>query len=103
MNLSNDLQGTLTKEPKEELHALIEVHLNGTITFEKLLSVLHNEYRIPHKLVKVHIEYSGQLSFGKLLLYLKGIAEENSKIIHYFNRHNIQYMIKGYGYGYAIK
>lgn len=96
MTIPIQFQTKLRPEYEEGLSTLVEVQLNGNITFEKFLSVLQNDYKIPHKLLRVDVEYLGHSSFGKLLLHLQGKPEENAKIIQYFNQHTIQNIIKGY-------
>lgn len=95
MTIPQSFDSRLQQEQQTGLFPLIEIELNGTVPFEKFLSVV-NEYQIPHKVIKANIEYLGHSSFGKLLLHLQGNAEENTQVIHYFNQNNIQNTVKGY-------
>ncbi|MNJ85803.1 Methionine import ATP-binding protein MetN [compost metagenome] len=95
MTIPQSFDSRLQQKQQTGLFPLIEIELNGTVPFEKFLSVV-NEYQIPHKVIKANIEYLGHSSFGKLLLHLQGSAEENTQVIHYFNQNNIQNTVKGY-------
>jgi D-methionine transport system ATP-binding protein len=96
MTIPQELNYKLQKEEQEQLSPLIEIQLNGNISFDKLLSVIHNDHKIPYKILKADVEYLGNANFGKVLLHLQGNATENAKTIQYFNRKNIQNSIKGY-------
>lgn len=96
MTIPQELNKKLQKEPKDGLFPLIEIELNESISVEKLLSVIYDQYKIPYKLLKADVEYLGDSNFGKLLLQLQGEADENQKAIYYFNQNNIQNTVKGY-------
>jgi D-methionine transport system ATP-binding protein len=96
MTIPQEFNKKLQKEPHEGLFPLVEIELNENISVEKLLSKIYNEYKIPYKLLKADVEYLGDSNFGKLLLQLKGEAEDNQKAIYYFNQNNIQNTVKGY-------
>jgi D-methionine transport system ATP-binding protein len=96
MTIPQSLSSKLQQEQHSGLFPIIEIELSGNIPFEKLLSVVYNEHKVPYKLLKTDVEYLGKASFGKLLLYLQGNAEENTKVIQYFNQNNIKNIIKGY-------
>jgi D-methionine transport system ATP-binding protein len=96
MHIPQSLSTKLLKEPSEGLFPLVEIELSGNIAFEKLLSVVYADYKIPYKLITADIEYFGKANFGKLLLLLQGSSDENAKAIQYFNHNNIQNTIKGY-------
>lgn len=96
MTIPQTLSTKLQKEPQTGLFPLIEIELNGNISFEELLSVLHRQNNIPYKLLKAEIENIAKSSFGKLLLHLQGNPEENKTIIQYLDNRNIKNIIKGY-------
>lgn len=96
MTIPQELNKKLQKEPKDGLFPLVEIELNESISIEKLLSVIYDQYKIPYKLLKADVEYLGDSNFGKLLLQLQGEADENQKAIYYFNQNNIQNTVKGY-------
>lgn len=96
MTIPQELNKKLQKEPQEGLFPLVEIELNESISVEKLLSVIYDQYKIPYKLLKADVEYLGDSNFGKLLLQLQGEADENQKAIYYFNQNNIQNTVKGY-------
>lgn len=96
MTIPQEISKKLQKEPQNGLFPLVEIELNEKISVEKLLSVIYDQYKIPYKLVKADVEYLGESYFGKLLVHLKGKAEENQKVIYYFNQNNIQNTVKGY-------
>ncbi|MNU14924.1 Methionine import ATP-binding protein MetN [compost metagenome] len=96
MTIPQELNKKLQKEPKDGLFPLVEIELNESISVEKLLSVIYDQYKIPYKLLKADVEYLGDSNFGKLLLQLQGEADENQKAIYYFNQNNIQNIVKGY-------
>jgi len=96
MNIPQSISKRLQEEAAAGLFPLIEIELNGNIPFEKLLSVVYSDYKIPYKLITADVEYMGKANFGKMLLHLQGNNEENTKAIQYFNQNNIQNTIKGY-------
>lgn len=96
MTLPQELNNRLQKEPQDGLFPLIEIELNENISVEQLLATLYSQYKIPYKLLKADVEYVGNSNFGKLLLQLKGEAEENQQAIYYFNQNKIQNTVKGY-------
>lgn len=96
MTIPQEISKKLRKEPQNGLFPLVEIELNEKISVEKLLSVIYDQYKIPYKLVKADVEYLGESYFGKLLVHLKGKAEENQKVLYYFNQNNIQNTVKGY-------
>jgi D-methionine transport system ATP-binding protein len=96
MNIPHSLSTVLQPEASAELFPLIEIELNGNISFEKLLSLMYSDYQIPYKLINADVEYLGKENFGRLLLHLQGSSQENSQIIQYLNQNNILNTIKGY-------
>lgn len=96
MHIPQSLSSKLQQQPSAGLFPLLEIELNGNIPFEKLLSVLYSDYKIPYRLIKANVEYLGKANFGKLLLHLQGSLEENTKAIQYFNQNNLQNTIRGY-------
>ncbi len=96
MNIPQSLNSKLLKEPSEGLFPLVEVELNGNISFEILLAVIYQDFKIPYKIITADIEYLGKANYGKLLFQLQGSSDENAKAIQYFNHNNIQNTIKGY-------
>ncbi|HYK77007.1 MAG TPA: ATP-binding cassette domain-containing protein [Daejeonella sp.] len=96
MNIPQSLSSKLQQEPTAGLFPLVEIELNGNISFEKLLSVVYSDYKIPYKLITADVEFLGKAHFGKLLLQLQGNSDENQQAIQYFNQNNIQNTIKGY-------
>lgn len=96
MTIPQEFNKKLQKEPQDGLFPLVEIELNESISVEKLLSVIYDQYKIPYKLLKADVEYLGDSNFGKLLLQLQGEADENQKAIYYFNQNNIQNTVKGY-------
>lgn len=96
MTIPQELNKKIQKEPQEGLFPLVEIELNESITVEKLLSKIYDEYKIPYKLLKADVEYLGNSNCGKLLLQLQGKAEENQKAIYYFNQNKIQNTVRGY-------
>lgn len=96
MTIPQELNKKLQREPQDGLFPLVEIELNESISVEKLLSVIYDQYKIPYKLLKADVEYLGNSNFGKLLLQLQGETDENQKAIYYFNQNNIQNTVKGY-------
>jgi D-methionine transport system ATP-binding protein len=96
MTIPQEFNRKLQKEPQDGLFPLVEVELNESITVEKLLSKIYDEYKIPYRLLKADVEYLGNFNFGKLLLQLEGKKEENEKVIYYFNQNKIQNTVRGY-------
>lgn len=96
VNIPQSLSSKLQEHPQADLFPLLEIELNGNIRFEKVLSVVYSDFKIPYKLITADVEYLGKANFGKLLLHLQGSSAENEKAIQYFNHNNIQNTIKGY-------
>lgn len=96
VSIPQSFSNKLQQQPQAGLFPLVEVELNGNIPVEILLSLVHDQYKIPYKLITADVEYLGKANFGKVLLYLQGDAAANEKIIQYFNQNNIQNTIKGY-------
>lgn len=96
MALPQSISRKLQQEQLNGLFPLVEVELNGAISFEQLLSKIYSEFNLPYKLLKADVEYFGSSNFGKLLLHLQGNTDENEKAIQYFNQHNIKNIIRGY-------
>ena len=96
MTIPQELNKKIQKEPQAGLFPLVEVELNEHISVEELLSVVHDQYKIPYKLLKADVEYLGDSNFGKLLLQLKGDEEKNQQAIYYFNQNRIQNTVRGY-------
>jgi D-methionine transport system ATP-binding protein len=96
VNIPQALNNKLQDSPSEGLFPLVEIELNGNISFERILSVMYSDFKIPYKLIMADIEFLGKTNFGKLLLHLQGNVEENAKAIRYFNQNKIQNTIKGY-------
>lgn len=96
MCISQTINTRLESEHSEGLYPIIELHLNGNIAFERILSVVHNDCKIPYKVLKADVEYLGNATFGKIILHLQGDNESNLKVFRYFKQHKIQNSIKGY-------
>ncbi len=78
------------------LFPLLEIELNGGITLEKLLKILQIDQKIIYNIVKADIEFSGKDSYGKLLLFLKGNSDENTKALEQFKTYKIKNNLVGY-------
>ncbi|AZA88713.1 ATP-binding cassette domain-containing protein [Chryseobacterium shandongense] len=96
MNIPQELNKKLQKEPQDGLFPLIEVEVNEDISVEELLSIVYDKYKIPYKILKADVEYLGDANFGKLLLQLQGDEEENQQAIYYLNQNKIQNRVRGY-------
>ncbi|WP_449386908.1 methionine ABC transporter ATP-binding protein [Chryseobacterium lineare] len=96
MNIPQELNKKLQKEPQDGLFPLVEVEVNEEISVEALLSIVYDKYKIPYKLLKADVEYLGEANFGKLLLQLQGEQEKNQQAIYYFNQNKIQNTVRGY-------
>jgi len=86
----------LQKEPSLDTFPLVEIELKGDITFDNLLEIISIDLKTPYKLLTADIEYLGTANFGKLLFHLKGTASQNSTLLDYLNKINIQHTVKGY-------
>jgi D-methionine transport system ATP-binding protein len=96
MTIPQELNSKLRQGLEEGLFPLIEIQLNGDISFDKLLSMLHTDCQIPYKILKADVEYLGKVNFGKVLLQLQGDIAENARAIQYLHQNKIQNSIKGY-------
>ncbi|RMZ59634.1 ATP-binding cassette domain-containing protein [Chryseobacterium nematophagum] len=96
MTIPRTLHEKIQKNPQDGLFPLVEIELNENISVEELLSTIHEQYKVPYKLLKADLEYLGESNFGKLLLHLQGEEEQNQKAIYYFNQNRIQNTVRGY-------
>ncbi|RQO32570.1 DL-methionine transporter ATP-binding subunit [Taibaiella sp. KBW10] len=96
MTLPQQLNSKLREVPQDGLFPLIEIQLNGNISFDKLLSLITAGAKAPYKLLKADVTYSGNTNFGKVLLQLQGNTTENATIMQSFHQHNIKNTLKGY-------
>lgn len=96
MSIPQSLYQDLQPHPSVGLFPIVEIELNGNISFDTILSVVHNNYKTPYKLISADVEYLGKANFGKLLLHLQGSSEDNANTLQYFNQNNIKNTIKGY-------
>lgn len=96
MTIPQELNSRLKEQQQEGLFPLIEIPLNGDVSFDKLLSLVHAGHKIPYKVLKADVEYLGNTNFGKVLLHLQGTAAENATTIQNLDQHKIQNSIKGY-------
>ncbi|MCD8540908.1 MAG: ATP-binding cassette domain-containing protein [Leadbetterella sp.] len=96
MALPQEIYQRLGPHPGEGLFPIVEVELNGTISFERLIDIVHSQFKIPYRLIKADIEFLGQGNFGKLLLELRADKENADKAIRYFNQKNIKNAVRGY-------
>ncbi len=96
MALPQEIYSRLGNNYAEGLFPIVEVELNGTISFERLIDTLYSRFKIPYRLLKADIEFLGEGNFGKLLLELRADKESADKAIQYFNDKNIKNAVRGY-------
>ncbi len=96
MALPEEIYNRLGNTYSEGLFPIIEVELNGNISFERLIDAIYSQLKIPYRLLKADIEFLGNGNFGKLLLELRTDKENTDKAIQYLNRKNIKNAVKGY-------
>lgn len=96
MTVPKQLTDALQQEYTEGVFPLVEIELNGTIHFKKLIDTIQYDYQTPYNIIKADIEYAGKSNFGKVLIHLKGTRESNEQLIHHFNQSNIPNSIRGY-------
>ena len=96
MKTVQELQAGVHQEYREGLFPLVEIELNGKITFEYLIAAITSYYEAEYKILKAEIEYFGNTGFGKVLLMLKGNQAATDRINRYFLQNNIKNTIKGY-------
>lgn len=80
----------------ESTFPLIELMLNGNISFDELMEMIHNRFKIPYKLIKADIEYWGRVNYGTLLIQLLVNIQDAGEIVQYFRQKNIKYNIKSH-------
>lgn len=83
-------------ENVKETFPLVEIVLEGNITFKDLIDTIDYQYNIPYKLIKADVEYSGKNNYGNILLELQGENEINETAFQFFKQNNIKNIIKGY-------
>lgn len=96
MTLPQEIYNRLGNTYSEGLFPIVEVELNGTISFERLIDAIHSQLKIPYRLLRADIEFLGKGNFGKLLLELRADKENTDKAIRYLDRKNIKNTVKGY-------
>jgi D-methionine transport system ATP-binding protein len=79
-------------EHVKETFPLVEIVLEGNITFKDLI----DKYNVPYTLVKADVEYFGKNNYGNILLELKGAKEINESAFQFFRKNKIKNKIKGY-------
>lgn len=87
---------TTNLESVKQNFPLVEITLDGNITFKDLINTIDYQYNIPYKLIKADVEYSGKNNFGNILLHLQGETEINETAFQFFRKHKIKNVIKGY-------
>ena len=78
----------------KENFTLVEIFLEGNITFKDLIDAIDNQYKIPYKLIKADVEYSGKHNYGNIILQLQGEEEINETAFQYFRQNKIKTLIK---------
>lgn len=96
MSIPQSLNAAIRQEYEEGLFPLIEVELNGNISFDRLIDMIYYDHNLPYRLVKAEVEYLGRSSFGKLLLQLKGSPDKNERLLRQFSKNQIKHILKGY-------
>jgi D-methionine transport system ATP-binding protein len=83
-------------EHVKETFPLVEIVLEGNITFKDLIDTIDYQYNVPYTLVKADVEYFGKNNYGNILLELKGAKEINESAFQFFRKNKIKNKIKGY-------
>lgn len=96
MTLPQSLNARLKPQWLDGLLPVVEIELDGNISFESLISALYEKEKISHKLLKAEIENLGKASFGKILIQLTGDKQENQRAMAYFENRQIHNTIRGY-------
>jgi len=96
MAIAQDIYTSSENISTKDLFPIVEVELNGTISFDRLIDTLYSGLNIPYRLVKADIEFLGKGNFGKLVLELRTDKENTDKAIRYFNQKNIKNTVMGY-------
>ncbi|WP_437921283.1 NIL domain-containing protein [Sphingobacterium sp. LRF_L2] len=79
-----------------EYFPVVEVELKGNVTLFHLLSMMAEELKIPHRLLKAEVEFIDNLNFGHVILHLMGSEEQFGLAFQYFLRNKIVVVIKDY-------
>jgi D-methionine transport system ATP-binding protein len=95
-SIPRELDGKLHEKNCGSLLPVIELQLDGNLSFEEIISLISNQNSISYQLLKADIDYLGTSNIGSLLLQLKGTSKENEMIIEKLNSNKIQNTIKGY-------
>lgn len=83
-------------EDVKQTFPLVEILLEGNISLKDLTDAMDYKYKVPYKLLKVDMEYSGNNNYGNILLLLQGEKETNETAFQYFKQNKIKNVIKGY-------
>lgn len=83
-------------EHVKETFPLVEIVLEGNITFKDLIDTIDYQYNVPYTLLKADVEYAGKNNYGNILLQLKGKKEINESAFQFFRQNKIKNKIKGY-------
>ncbi|GGP04005.1 hypothetical protein GCM10010992_14590 [Cloacibacterium rupense] len=93
----NIMKSTLPNlEHAKETFPLVEIVLEGNITFKDLIDTIDYQYNVPYTLVKADVEYFGKNNYGNILLQLNGAKEINETAFQFFRKNKIKNVIKGY-------
>lgn len=84
MALPKEMYGWPEGTRSRGLFPIIEVELNGNISFEELIDTIHTGLKIPYRLVRADIEILEKRSFGKLVLELRADKGSVDKARRYF-------------------
>lgn len=96
MALPQEIYNRLGNTHAEGLFPIVEIELNGTISFDRLIDTVYSRFKIPYRLLKADIEFLGKGNFGKMLLELRADKESADKAIQYFNQKDIKNVVRGY-------
>lgn len=77
-------------------YPLVEIELQGNITFNNLLALFSLDFQIPYRIVNAQIEFIEQLNFGLVLLQLSGTDEQHLSVLHYLDKAQISSVVRGY-------
>lgn len=80
----------------EKKNVVLELELNGKISFDGLLNIIYHDFGIPYKIIAADIEYANGVSYGSVQLLIEAIDDHRANLEYYLNRNKIMHIAIDY-------
>ena len=71
---------------------VLELELNGKISFDGLLNIIYHDFGIPYKIITADIDFVGGVSYGTVQLLIEAIDDHRENLEYYLNRNKIMHI-----------